>query len=66
MGREKELRMNVGFGLVVALPFPEAEHMQEERTWGLGPGQADEFVVNTGICVCSGLRHGLLGAAHVQ
>lgn len=64
MGQEKELRMNVGFGLVVALPFPEAEHTQEERTWGLG--QADEFVVNTGICVCSGLRHGLLGAARVQ
>ena len=45
--------------------FPEAEHTQE-RAWGLGPGQADEFVVNTGICVCSGLRRRLLGAAQVQ
>lgn len=33
-GQEEELRMNVHFGLVVALTFPETEHTQGRE--GLG------------------------------
>ena len=49
--REEELRMNVGLTWWWPCLSLRPSTRREERAWGLGPGRADEFVVNTGICV---------------